>query len=236
MKNWSWKTIAIGIFSVFIFFWFIKAPIMSSYLSNALGIKIFVGQIAIRPTMMKISNFRISNPINYQSTTAFKAKSIRAYYEWKQLRGDSSVIDRVEIDQIYLGIEFFSSLGTKNNWSDLLSKMPQKDENSKEVIIRKLVLTNMTVDIRKMGVFSKSQTQTIDRMEFENISSKKGFPTEELVSQIFKNAGLMQYIQNIIPTNPADIIKKIIPFGAIREPSNDCLALENDKKPDKTTD
>lgn len=213
MHHWRWKTVCLGIIAALIILWTIKAPIVSSYLSKTLGMRVSVATVSIGPSRSKMKYFKIDNPHKYKSQYALKAESIRTSYQWKELKDNPTIIDRIEIDQIDLAIEFANVLGTKNNWSDLISRMPEKKENAKEVIVKKLILTNMRVDIRGMGLSAKRQTRTIDRMEFTNVSSHEGFPMRELISQIFGNANLFDYIKNIVPGGPGGIIKKLLPFG-----------------------
>jgi hypothetical protein len=217
MQKWGWTTIFFGIAAVLIILWLIKAPIISSYLSQSLGMRVSVASVKIRPSQMTLGYFKIVNPHKYQGQYALKAASIRSSYQWKELRDRPSVIDQIEIDRIYLRIEFDNASGTKNNWTDLISQIPEKKENAKEVIVRKLILTNMTVDIQGKGMWVKKQTRTIDRMEFTNVSSEEGFPTRELISQIFGDANLFDYIKEIVPGGPGGIIKKMIPFTLLNE-------------------
>lgn len=209
----KWKIIGLALLAIvaaLACLWLLIAPIASSYLSKTLGMKVSVGSVTIRPSVMKISNFRIDNPWKYKATRAFEAGSITSFYDWNRLKNNPSIIDQIEIDQVYLRIEFANPLGTKNNWTDLIANMPKRKSDAKEVIVRKLVMKNMTVRITGMGITAKNQTKTFDRMEFSNVSSKHGFPVDELIVKIFGNAGLMQYIQNVIP-DPGGMIKQLLP-------------------------
>jgi hypothetical protein len=212
MRKWGWKAICLSIVAVLAALWLIKDPIISSYLSKSLGMRVSVAAVGITPSQVTMKNFKINNPRRYQKLHALKAASVQCSFQWKDLTDNPSVIDQIEVDQIHLNIEFANALGTQNNWTDLISRIPEKEKNAKEVIIRKLILTNMTVDIRGMGILAKSQKKTFDRMEFTNISSNEGFPTHELISQIFGNANLFDYIKNIVPEGPGGIIKKLMPF------------------------
>jgi hypothetical protein len=212
MGKWGWKIIALAVVAGLLFAWLIKAPIMSSYLSSHLKMDVSVGRISVGTGQMKIGNFSISNPKGYKTPTAFKAASIDALYQWKQVRGNPSVIDQILIDGIFLDIEFSNSLSTQNNWSELIRQMPKKKNGSREVIIKRLILNNMTVQIRNQGLLDSSKTQTFNQMEFTDISSKEGFPTHELIAKIFSNAGLMDTIKDVVPGGPGGIIKKLIPF------------------------
>jgi hypothetical protein len=208
MKRIGLHTI-VWLAAVIAFIWLIKEPMVSSYLSKTLKIKVFVGNFRVNRQEMKIANLRIDNPVRYKTPTALTADAITASYELNQLMGNPSIIDSIEVDRVFIGVEFSSRVGGKNNWSDLMKHIP-KSSDAKEVIIRSLVLTNITVDIKNMGPTGKSETKTIDRMEFSNLSSKEGFPTDQLIKEIFGKAGILDYL---IPDVPGtNIIKKLLPF------------------------
>jgi len=213
MRKWGWKTIALSIAIIAASLWLLEAPFVSSYLSRTLGMRVSVATVFIGPSEIKMKKFKISNPYKYRERYALKAKSILSSYQWKNLTSNPRIIDQIEIDQIKLAIEFSNALGTQNNWADLISKIPKKKEHAKEVIVSKLILTNVTVNVVGMGFLAKGETRTIDRMEFANVSSKEGFPTNELISQIFGRANLMQYIKDVIPGGPGGIIKMLKIFG-----------------------
>jgi hypothetical protein len=212
MRTWGWKTISLGIIAALALLWFVQAPILSSFLSKTLGMRVSIGTVSVRPSQMKIKYFRIDNPYRYKSSYAMVAESIHSTYEWKKLQDNPRIIDQIHIDHIDLTIELANQLGTQNNWSDLISRIPKK-EHAKEVVINKLILTNLKVDILGSGLFVKNQTLNIDRMEFTNVSSNEGFPMREMISQIFGNANLLDYIRNIVPKGPGEVIKKLLPFG-----------------------
>jgi hypothetical protein len=213
VKNWGWKISVLAILAGLLFLWLMLAPVFSSYLSSKLGMNVSVSAVHISPTGLRLSQFTIENPWKSEIEHAFKADSISSFFGWKHLFEDPSIIDRIEIDQVYLGIEFDKILSTETNWTEILEKMPQPKEGAKEVIVKKLILTNMTVDIRGMAPLGKNQIQTIDRMEFTNVSSHEGFPTREFIARIFGKANLLDYIKNMIPNGPNGIIKKWIPFS-----------------------
>ncbi len=213
MPKHGWKIIALGIAVVLGAIWLLFAPIVSSYLSRTLGMRVSVAAVTVGPSKMKMRNFRISNPYSYKHRYAFKAGSILSSYQWKSLTGNPRIIDQIEVDQIKLSIEFANALGTQNNWADLISEIPKRKEHEREVIVKKLIMTNVTVNIEGMGFLAKSESRTIDRMEFTDVSSKEGFPTGELVAQVFGRANLMQYIKDVLPGGPGGIIKMLKIFG-----------------------
>jgi len=211
MRNHVWKLAGLVI-AIAVALWLIKAPIISSYLSKTLGMHVSISTIGIGSSQMNMRYFKIVNPRKYVEQYALTADSIRFGYQWKELRDTPAIIDRIEIDGIKLAIEFANPLGTQNNWTDLIAKMPPKKEHAKEVIVKKLVLKNLTVNIRGMGLLGKNETKTIDQMEFNDVSSNEGFPMKELITRIFGEANILDYIKNIIPGGPGGIIKKVVPF------------------------
>ncbi len=58
---------------------------------------------------------------------------------------------------------------------------------------------------KKLGI---QGTQHFDQMEFDEIDSREGFPTKELISRIFQGAGLRKYIENLL--NPTQQIKNAL--------------------------
>lgn len=209
MRKRGWKVIVISIVAVLAILWFLPAPIVSSYLSKMLGMRVSVASVVAGPSKMKLRHFKISNPYSYKQRYALKAASILSSYHWKNLMSNPRVIDQIEIHEIKLAIEFADALGKQNNWSELISEIPTRKEHAREVIVKKLILINVSAEILGMGFLTKNETRTIDRMEFTNVSSKEGFPTRELIAQIFGRANLMQYIKDIIPSGPGGVIKML---------------------------
>jgi len=98
--------------------------------------------------------------------------------------------------------------------------MPQDDSSKSdhEVIVRKLILSDLHVEIRgaESNPFIKVPPRKyIKRLEFRNVSSKKGFPTKELIRAIFQGAGIEQYIKEIF--SPENIIRQLRRSGLFGE-------------------
>ncbi|MES2273680.1 MAG: hypothetical protein V4487_05775 [Chlamydiota bacterium] len=220
MRKLAWKLILLIIVGVIVFFWLIKAPIMSSYLTQKMGVPVSIGSISMWPSQTVIKNFRIKNPRGFKTRTAFEAERTEVDYNYKQLTSNPSEIDQILIDKIFISVEFSNPLGSQNNWTAIGAGMPKEERrNAKHVIIHKLILTNITIEIRGLGLLGKPQTRQIDRMEFDEIDSQKGFPTKDLISRIFKGAGIQQYIKDAF--NPENIIDKVLNpfkgFGGMNE-------------------
>jgi len=208
MKH-GWKLLVLLIIAAVIFVWLIKAPLMSTYLSNKMKVSVSVGSISMWPKRTTIRNFKINNPHGFKLNAAFKADHTEIDYDFKRLTGAVSEIDQILIDGVYLGIECSTSDCSSNNWTAIGSKMPKEDKRVHEVLVHDLILTNMTVDIRGLGLLGKPTTKHFDRMEFREIDSRTGFPTKELINKIFQGAGMMQYIQDAFSL-PQDAIEQFL--------------------------
>jgi hypothetical protein len=160
-----------------------------------------------------LKNFRISNPRGFHLRNAFTAQMGRIEYSITGLFGDPCEIRQIEMDNIILSIEFPKAEGFQNNWTNIGSKI-YVEKNSREVVIHRLVLKNITVEIRGLDIAGVSKTSHFDQMVFDEIDSKKGFPTKALIAKIFQRAGLGQYIEELL--NPEKIIEEAVdPFHVL---------------------
>lgn len=213
MWRHGWKLVVLIVIGVLAFFWLIKAPIMSAYLSKKLGVPTTFRTISMWPSQTTIRYFKIRNPYGYSPKNAFEVKKISVHYRWGALTSDPRVIDEIVLDDVTLNIDIQNLTGSNNNWSAIGASIPRNRGSSREVIIKKLILRNMTVNVTGKGAkaLGVSGTQHFNQMEFNNINSKEGFPTKELVSQIFKGAGLWKYLENFL--DPTQRIRETLnPF------------------------
>jgi len=206
--------VIVAVISLIIAILLLKAPVISSYLSYKLGVNVSMRSVSISTGGMKITKFKINNPIGARTNTALSAKKINVDYEWQELRSDPGVIEDIEINDVFLGIELYNSSGSRNNWSQILATVDDnQDKDAKEMIIKRLVIKNLSVSVRGKGIFSSWQKiKEIPRLEFRDISSKEGFPTEKLIEQVFDEANLGTYIKELIK-QPVKLLDKVIsPF------------------------
>lgn len=205
MRKFGWGFSALLILLSLVFLWLIKTPVISSYLTDRLGVPVSLGNISIWPHKTNIKNFKIKNPKGYKERAALQIHRTAIDYQWEKLTQNPIEIQSILLDDILLNIEFSNPLGTKNNWTAIGEKMADQ-KGEKEVIIRKLVLTNINVKIRGLGLSISPKVKHIDRMEFDEIDSRNGFPTKELIAKIFQGAGLQQYIQDLF--DPGKVLEK----------------------------
>lgn len=208
MKGLGWKMMVLIILAGIVFLWLIKAPIMSTYLTNRLKIPVSVGSISMWPSQTVIKNFKVNNPRGFKPRHALIANRTEVDYRLHNLFGNPSEIDQIAMDGIYLSIELSNPSGSQNNWTAIGSRIPE-EKNPRHVIIHKLILTNITVEVHGFAatLAGVPETQHIDRLEFDEIDSLEGFPTKELINKIFQGAGLQQYIQNLF--NPENLYQEL---------------------------
>jgi hypothetical protein len=216
-KRLSWKIVLLLLFGTVIFFWLIKAPMMSWYLTRKIGVPVSMDSISIWPSQSTIRDFKLKNPPGFKRRDALQAKKTTIDYRFSQLFGNPSEIDQIEIDDIYLSIILTSPMGATNNWTAIAAGMPSESkdpkENVHEVIIHRLILSNLNVEIQGGKLVKAPPSKHIDRLEFNEVSSKTGFPTKELIQAIFQGAGIQQYIKDAF--DPSKVLQKWVPtlFG-----------------------
>lgn len=216
MFRHGWKLVALIVVATIVFLWLIKAPIMGRYLSIKLGVPVTVRTISMWPSVTTIRHFRIANPPRYRTNTAFEVDKTKVHYRWDKLTNHPHEIDLITLDDVFLNI-YINSSGQDNNWADIGANMP-KERGSREVIVHKLILRNMTVRTEGPGAKSLGVTGTrhFDSMEFDEINSAEGFPTKELIANIFEGAGLKMFLERFL--NPVNTIKDVLnPFRIFGE-------------------
>lgn len=222
----------------------VKGEVASSYLSKKLGVEVSMLGVKLRPSYLKISHFKISNPRGAKKPVAFSAETILTEYVWKNLMGNPSIIDRIEMDNVFLEVEIYNTKGKQNNWTIITKNLKEKEgkeetneksnegkgrkksklkvKEGREVIIRKLEINNLDVEISGLGLAGKlgnvPKKKHLDHLEFYNISSKEGFPTKELIQKIFGSSGLDDLLKGIF--KPEGLIENLKNFKLFGEGEN----------------
>ena len=211
--------------------WILKAPVMSMYLSKKMKTPVSIGGIEVSKSHMKIKRLKIHNPPGFKQSTAYTCKEIFISYDWKELKNEPSVIDKIDLTDSYLYVECKNALCTKNNWTQIMAKISDKESkeaDGREVMINTLAMNGLKVDIHELGLIpGGKKSVNIDNIQFNNISSKEGFPTSQLVIAIFKEAGIFDFIKGILDTHKVfdNYFKGINPLGL-----NDETETNDDQK------
>lgn len=209
-----WKLVSLILLGTLVFLWLVKAPLISVYVSHSLRLNVSMGWLSIGPHKTSFHNFEIKNPKGFTAApAAFLAKTTLIDYNWGALWQNPLILDTIVMEDAALNVEVLNATGSENNWTALSDAMTPP-QGSQEVIITKLILENLTVNITGDLPMGGPIERHFDRLEFDNVSSKKGFPTEALVHKMFDGAGLEEYIEEAF--NPGEIIEGVInPFRSL---------------------
>ncbi len=210
MRKKFWKIFWLIVLGVIIFIWLVKANVFAFYLSHKIRVPVSIGWLNTAPTHAHLRDFRIDNLRQFQNRSAFHVHDVKMLYQWNHLLANPLVIDLLHMQDVLLDIELLNASGSENNWTMMSDRM-KPSKGKKQVVIRKLILDNLTIEILGSSLIGGAIRRQVDHLEFENISSQKGFPTEQLIHEVFGGAGVEGYIQNAF--NPGELIEGVIsPF------------------------
>ena len=190
----GWRFILYFVIGVAAFIWLVKVPILSNYLTGKLRNKVTIAWISIWPSKTTIRDLKIHNPEGFHSPFALKINQTHLAYRFKELIANPSVIEKIECDSLILNIEVLKRESPSNNWM-LINDLMQSSSSSESVQIRKLILTNLNIAIRDRDSSEQIITHHVDRLEWDDIQSERGFPVEQLIRKVFEGADLEQYIE-----------------------------------------
>lgn len=186
---------------------------LSQTLSNALRTSVIIGDATISPSSLGLQKIIISSPRQSLLPQAFRCETLSVNAPLLGYLKDNIVIDSIELDNVYLGLEFDSPQSTSGNWTRLMDNLSKStaqnsnDKSNKTILIKKLRITNTRCQVvyanKKDGPIN---LKPIPVMEFDNISSTSGFPVEQL-----SNSVLGQMLKEVfIRENLADMLNKWI--------------------------
>jgi len=227
MKKLFSRLIALVIIAIIVLsgIFYSRLPtLLSNRLSQALQVFVSVKDVTLRPMKISIEDLVIGNVPHSILPKAFSADSIDIKAPLTTYANDPIVIDTIAIDSIYLGLEFDSASSTTGNWSSLFTPLSEKKNASKEkksVIIKKLVLTNIQVelvyrnkpnDIKKFPV--------INEIILTDINTEEGVPMEQIMhsvlGQMLKSVFIKENIKNALDgifNSPQSTVEKFLsPF------------------------
>lgn len=180
--------------------WFFRTNIATAFLTHKLKLGISFQDINFSKNEITFSNFKIKSPKEFKHETAFISKKVTVRFVWSQITGDPSLIDKVIFKDNILTVECNNPLCSNNNWTEIISNVSKSTEEADgtEVVIKSLVFENLHADVFGLGLSNGSKKSDVPSIELKDISSKKGFPTNELIAALFKQANLMDYIKDTL--------------------------------------
>jgi len=208
----------ISIFIAAILAWTNKKTILTHFLSKQLHTTVTMQSFNINKTEMHINQVWIGTPPASKIPTAFTARNLSIQAPMNKIFSTPLIIEEIDINDIFVGIEFYNTKGDDNNWSRILHNDHKEIKNARPYLIRNLTLRNLTVELTKADGTTK-RYPTIQKIEFHNISNETGFPIEEIqkaifklmLQDLFKQLNLDQLLQGLLPNTPTTSPLKLLP-------------------------
>lgn len=181
---------------------------LANHLTKKIGVAISID--AIKPkglSEINVDTLEIANAQGYTLPKAFSARTIELHAPITAYFQDQVVVDQINVDDIYLGIEFDTTSSITGNWTQLLHHYQTEahlDANDgKRVLIKKMIFTNINSDLIFHSQGGKiTKLPTIPRIELTNISTEGGLPIDQLTSsilgQMLKQAFMQYHLNNMI--------------------------------------
>lgn len=190
--------------------WVNRASVAARHLQKQLKVPVQIASLDFETGKATASNLWIGNPRRSKTQTAFSAQYIEIGATLKELRGNPLTIDEIALEEILVEIEMYG--GKESNWSYILSHRKKKASQSRDYLIRKLVIRNLTVQVTQADGSSKTYPM-IDEMTFYNISSETGFPVDEIEKAIF-NLMMQEILRKFGLQQLNNTLDQVVPGGS----------------------
>ncbi len=195
--------------------WSRVPDIIAGHLSKTLKVLVDIGDIDIAMKGFEIKKLEIGNPPGYNLSRALGAQQIIIDAPLSRYFHEHIEIDEIDVNDIYLGLEFDSPKGTKGNWTTIMNNAQQAQaaatkKGGKTVLIRRLILNDIKTDLLYRDQGNKVRhLPTIKRIELHDISSTGGDISDQLM-----NSALGEMIKQVfIEQNLKDILDQILTPG-----------------------
>ena len=192
--------------------------ILAQIISRTTQTPVTIDHIDFHHDSFAIQHLAVGNHNKAYFPTAFKAEKVTIDASYKQYFKKSIDIEKIEINDIYINIEFYSEDKIEGNWKDLIENMEAAHQpstkNKRQTLIKKLILNNVHVTLI-LSDGKIHRLSPIDHLEFNDVNSGEGIPIKE-ISEIIARKMLYSILQeeglNLIIKIPYKVIKKILPF------------------------
>lgn len=227
--------IVIGILAAVVvgfIFWSRVPDMLANNLSKKMKVSVAIDSIGLGWGKIDLKKIEIGNPPQSILAKAFSCNEIDVNAPFTRYLDKNIVIDEIDLKDVYLGLEFDSSSGTKGNWTTIMNNIQsttavgQTKKNQapgRTVLIHRLILTNINVDVvyKKEGGKVKKMP-TIPRMELTEISSEGGLPVDqimnsvlgEMLKQVFIKENLKNMLYDLM-NQPSPIQQYLAPFKGV---------------------
>jgi hypothetical protein len=187
-----------------------RAALLARHLEKEFRVPVKIASLEFGSKKAIVSQLWIGNPRHSKTRSAFSAETIEVDASLKEVRGNPLTVERILIENILVGIEIYK--GQDNNWSHILNHEQQKKKPSRDYVIRKLIIENLTVQVTQPNGSVKTYP-TIPRMEFDNITSESGFPIHDIEKAIF-NLMMKEILQKFGLQQLNQTFDAVVPGGS----------------------
>lgn len=195
-----------------------SALILAQIISHKTKLPVTVRKIDYDKASFTIHDIQLANPKEARLPTALRTETIKVDAPYRQYFEDPIVIDQIHVDHSYINIQVYNKEQTKGNWHTIIDNMAE-DYNSplsieRPALIKKLILTNIKIDLI-LSDGSMHHLSPIERLEFNDVSSDKGIPIQEISEIIIQKMMGQIFIEKelkAIIKAPVNVIRGVIPF------------------------
>jgi len=199
--------------------WSRVPDLVAGNLSKKLKVLVEIGDIDLSLRSIDVEKLEIGNPRGFYLPRAFAADRILIEAPLSRYLKDNIEIEEIDIDNVYLGLEFDSPQSTNGNWTAIMANAKaaqasntnsSAEKSNRTVFIRRIVLTNIQTDLlwRSQGTKVR-RLPTIKRMELKNISSEGGSVIDQIT-----NSALGEMLKEVfVQQNLKDMLDKLFQPG-----------------------
>lgn len=194
--------------------------ILSYSLSKRAKVEVTINNIDLGYDSIEVEGIQVGNPKGSKLPQALKVKNVSAVAPIKNYFHDEIVIDSITLNDIYFGLEFYKKNSSNGNWTYIINNLTESNKKEsasqkkkgkeKQVLIKKLILTNLEIEMYTHGKDSQvKKLNTIKRLEFTNVTSSGGIPTAQIMNviiqqalrEIFSKEGIQNMLNDILNPN-----------------------------------
>lgn len=206
--------------------WLNIAYLLAKGISSKTRASVTIEAVRFHKNALIAHNFQMANPKGARLPTALKVETIGVRAPYTNYLKNPIVIDEIYLDNLYVNIQIYNKSQTEGNWHTIIQNVSQDNESpfsiKRKALIKKLRLVNIRIDLI-LSDGKLRQLSPIQKLEFENITTEKGIPIQEIseiiVEKMIQSIFLEKGLKGIIEA-PANIIKGIFPFFGQVSPFN----------------
>jgi len=198
--------------------WRAIPDLLAHALSKKMGVVVRIQDMGITPRSITATEIEVGNPGGSILPKAFSAAHLAIDAPLTQYLKDKITIDEIAMDHIYLGLEFKRAGSSQGNWTQIMQGFENHGNERTQVLIRKLILTNIQVDlVFANGDKAVRHLKPIPKLVFYDVSSATGLPTEEIsrivfqqmLQSVFEQYRLDNMLQDLLQS-PQSVPQKVL--------------------------